>query len=149
MRAIALVALLLPLAGCTLVDEPGPRDVEGRTDGYAPTSAFVKVFVQEEDGTLVWVDFDRRDWYAAELVRRLDGHQVPYLSVAGHERQTPGEVLVLEVRDPAELSQLRYDAMAVTPRERALMDLEYEELLASFEGGAPAPGSTIPTLPLA
>lgn len=146
---VAVLALAMLASGCTLVEPPGPRDVEGRTDGYAPTATYLKVFVLTPEGKVVWVDFDRRDWHVAQIADRLDRHAVKYLAVAGQEREIPGEVVVLDVRDPADLASLKYEAMGATAQQRAMYDLEYEDLLARFAatpGPAPA-GPAAPAVP--
>lgn len=153
-RALSLLLLALALPGCAVYEPPGPTEVSGETDGYAPTAAFLKVFVREDDGSVTWVDFDRKDWHVAEIARRIDQRDVTYLAIAGQERETMGEVLVVDVRDPGELAALKYDTMKATNEERALFDLEYEEILQAAQGaaGAPAvdaprPGPTVPSLP--
>lgn len=154
-RAFPLLALALLLPGCQVYEPPGPTEVAGTTDGYAPTAVFLKVFVREDDGSVTWVDFDRKDWHVAEIARRLDRRDVTYLAIAGQERETMGEVLVVDVRDPGELAELKYDTMKATTQERALLDLEYEEILKAAQGAAGAPegevsppaGTTVPKLP--
>lgn len=150
-RALPLLLLALTLPGCAVYEPPGPTEVAGRTDGYAPTAAFLKVYVREDDGSMTWVDFDRKDWHVAEIARRIDRRDVTYLAIAGQERETMGEVLVVDVRDPGELAALKYDTMKATAEERALLDLEYEEIVqAAQEGAAGAtspPATNLPQLP--
>lgn len=141
MRAALVAVLTVALSGCVVYEEPGPTEVAGRTDGYTPTPSYLKVFVKDEAGELTLVDFDRREWYVAGIAERLDERRIPYLSVHGTEREIPGEVIVDTVRDPGELADLHYEAMAVSPQQRTLLDLEYDDVLrrAGVETGRVAP----------
>lgn len=141
MRLAWLLALAVALPGCTVYPEPGPRDVAGATDGYAPTASFLKVLVRPDEGDAVWVVFERRDWHVSELARRIDEREVRHLSVHGQERVTLGEVLAIEVTAPADLQRLHYDEMGATAQQREAFDLEYEDLLrrkASDDVGLPS-----------
>lgn len=150
MRVLAvglLAALLVP--GCSLVQEPQPRALEGPTDGHQPTSSYLKVFVERTDGTLVLVDFDRREWYVAELARRIDTRQVDFLGATVMPRNTLNEYLVQRVHTPSDLGSLRYDAMDASAEARTQMDGEYEALLqkAIQDAAEKAPRAPLPVLP--
>lgn len=161
-RPPALVARMLPLlllapalAGCSLVEEPKPRQLEGPTDGYLATSPYLKVYVRSNSsGDIVLVDFDRRDWYVWKIAERLDGHDVGYLTVEAKPRDIIREYLVERVTDPADLEQYRYANMEATPQEQARMDAQYTDLLdrlaqAGQEITDDATGKTpaLPTVP--
>lgn len=126
--ALSLLAVLL-LPGCSLVSEPQERELAGPTDGHQPTPNYLKVFVRRDDGTMALVDFDRRDWYTAEIARRIDRREVEFLSATVMPRNTLNEYLVQRVTSPADLASLRYDEMEASPEMRAQMDAEYEQLL--------------------
>lgn len=146
--AILLALASAPvLAGC--LQEPEVREVTGPTDGYSPTASFLKVHVKRDDGSVVLVDFDRRDWHVAEIARRLDSRQVDYLSVQAKPRDMLGEVLVESVKEPSDLASLYYPAMQATPEQRAEMDREYDVVLEKALGAAPSPGPETPELALA
>lgn len=110
------------------------------------------MFVQKDDSTLVLLDFDRRDWYVAELARRIDTRQLEYLGATVMPRNTLNEYLVQRVHTPADLETLRYDAMAASPEARTQMDGEYDAILQkaiqdATENAAPAPTAPPPVLP--
>jgi hypothetical protein len=141
---LALVLLLTtPLLGC--LNAPTVKAYEGKTQGYTPTNAFLKVNVRHADGTYTMFDFDRRDWYTAEVARRVDAKEIPDLTIQGQARETLGEILVLDVLDPSTVSVLRYDKMQTTPESRAQMDDEYDAVLHPMRE---PPITTAPTLPL-
>lgn len=140
MRAAALLALVLLIAPGCIYRELGPTEVRGEPEGYAPTPSALKMTVRGEDDARVLVVFERRDWYVAEIARRLDQREVGLVAIAAVERNIPGEVLAETFREPGELNELRYDAMGASAEERRLMDLEYDELLEKL--GVPAPPAT-------
>lgn len=145
----ALLVLLLSvplLVGC--LQEPEVREVTGPTDGYSPTASFLKVHVKRDDGSVILVDFDRRDWHVSEIARRLDERQIDYLHVQAKPRDTLGEVLVESVKEPSDLAGLYYPTMQATPEQRAEMDREYDRLLQKTLGAAPSPGPETPAIPL-
>lgn len=142
--AVGLVAALL-LPGCSLVSEPQERQLEGPTDGHQPTASYLKVFVRKDDGSLALLDFDRRDWYVAEIARQIDTRTVQYLGATVMPRNTLGEYLVLDVSTPAELDGLRYEAMEASPEARAEMDREYDEILRKLAEDALEKVPTPPT----
>lgn len=148
MRTLVLLLASLALAGCTVYEEPGPRDVEGRTEGYAPTATFLKVLVRTEAGEGVYVDFDRADWHVSELARRLDDRKITFLAVQGQERATLGEVIAVVVRTPEDVQGLNYDEMGATAQQRTLLDLEYEDLLRVKAAAERAADPESPTLTL-
>lgn len=137
MRALVLTLVLLApgLAGC-LYDEPGPAQVEGRVTGYSPTQAYLKLEVQGEDGRVVSVDFDRRDWHVRELARQVDLREVRVVTIDGMERNIPGAVLAEQFVDPDQLNELRYETMGASAQQRALLDAEYEAWLAELTSNA-------------
>lgn len=153
LRRSLLLGLVVLLPGCSLIEEPGPRQLEGPTDGYLATASFLKVYVRSNSsGDLVLANFDRRDWYVSELAERVDARQVRYLTVDATPRAIMGEYLVNGVLDPEGLESLRYDKMAATAEDRERMDAEYEALLASLakraDPEAPkATDSTPPSVP--
>lgn len=134
-RAVVLgLALLVP--GCSLVEEPRPREVAGPTDGYLAGSSFLKVYVRSNSsGDLVLVDFDRRDWYVARIAEAVDHHDADFMTVTGTVRLM-NEYVVERVREPAGLDAYRYDDMHATADDRARMDAEYDALLARIAAAA-------------
>lgn len=136
MRAAPLLAALAFLAPGCLLDEPQPREVTGPTEGYSPTQTYLKVHVRQDDGSIVLVDFDRKEWYTSGIARRIDELSMRELAVYAQPRNVLGEVLVLDVRAPEDLAELRYDAMKATAEERRLMDLEHDALLDKAAGAA-------------
>jgi hypothetical protein len=133
-----------------LVHRPGPKDVSGATDGYEPTNAFVKVFVKGEGANQTLVDFDRRDWYAAGIVQKLDDRSITFVDVHGQERAILGEVVVESARSPAALAALKYEAMHATEEQRSAMDLEYEQILKRITAPtivSPSPPTSSISLP--
>ena len=144
----SLLAVGLLVAGCTLVAQPGPKDVSGPTDGYQPTSSYLKVFVRSPDGNLTLVDFDRRDWYAAKIADKLDDKTIDFVTVHGQERGILGEIVVDAAKSPAELAALRYDAMHSTAQQQSAMDLEYEHLLQKLSARTPASTPSTPAVAL-
>lgn len=138
--------LALALAGCTLLKEPEEKPYEGKAFGYDPTAAFLKVNVRDPEGRIKLFDFDRRDWYTAELARRVDHREITDLTIQGKARDTLGEVLVLDVLDPGTLSGLRYDRMDATPEARQQMDAEHDELLRDLTEPLPEPAPPTPDL---
>lgn len=150
MRAAFLVVLLgaTTLAGCSLIAEPQERELAGPTDGHQPTPSYLKVFVVKEDGTKALLDFDRRDWYVAEIARKIDLREVAYLGATVMPRNTLNEYLVQKVSTPSELDALRYDEMQASPEARAQMDAEYDEILRKLvEDTAEKVAATPPALP--
>lgn len=143
--AILAVGFLLS-AGCTFLAQPGPKDVSGPTDGYQPTSAYLKVFVKDPSGNLTLVDFDRRDWYAAKIIDKLDDKTIDYVTVHGQEHGILGEIVVETAKSPAELAALRYDAMHATAAQKSAMDQQYEGILARLASVTPSV-PTGPSLP--
>ena len=145
----ALVALLalVPLAGCTLVQEPQLRELAGPTDGYTPTSVFLKLHVLREDGTTALLDFERRDWHVAEIAKRVDHKQLKFVVAQAMPRAILNEYVAQAVASPADLQSLRFDEMGATPEQRAEMDREYEALLQAWLAQAPAPEAQAPALP--
>lgn len=140
MRALALTMLgVLLLSGCTILQEPKVKEVAGPTDGYTPTSTYLKVHVKRADGSLAMLDFDRRDWYASKIVELLDHRQMEFVSAQAKPRDILNEYLVESVADPGEVAKLRFDDMDATPEQRAQMDSEYESLLKRYLEDAPAP----------
>jgi len=142
MRALLLVAVALgaSMAGCAipLFKEPTEQVVEGRTDGYAPGSSLLKVFVRDNaSGEFRVAAFDRRDWYAARIADDIDHGLVRFLRVEAMPRATLGEYLVLDVESPDALAAYRYDRMDASAARRQEMDDEYGALLARL-GGAVA-----------
>lgn len=153
MRLLALLAATL-LAGCALplVEEPTLREVSGPTDGYTPTASFLKVHVEREDGRIALLDFDRREWHAAEIARRIDQREVEFLSAQALPRDILNEYLVDTVAAPGELQGLRFDDMGATPEQRAQADAEYDDLLRRFAATLPdashaPPALAVPSLP--
>lgn len=142
MRRWLALTLLAAAPGCSLIDEPGPREVTGPTDGYLATTPFLKVYVRsEETGNLLLVDFDRKDWAVSRIAERLDRADVEYLSVRAVPRSLIGEYLVDAVLSPSDLEAYRYEAMGASAEERSLLDAEYDALLARL---AEAPGASAP-----
>lgn len=152
-RALVLAALLLSGCALPLLDEQKAKEVSGPTDGYTPTNSFLKVHVRRDDGTLALLDFDRRDWHASEIARRLDERDVRFLSAIVEPRNVLNEYLVTSVGSPGELQGLRFDEMGATPEQRAAADAEYEQLLQRFDAALPeavptsAPSPALPALP--
>jgi len=149
-RFLAVVALAL-LAGCAVLPNPGPADVQGRTDGYDPTASYLKVVVRDnQTGNSTLVDFDRKDWAVSEIAKRIDDKAVPFLSIHGQSRDVLGEVLVQDVRAPGDLAQLSYQNMHATAQQRALYDQAYDALLSRVAAQAPSPAGQAPgvTLPV-
>lgn len=142
LRVVALLALASILAGCAAMEPPAPRQLSGPTDGYTPTSVFLKLHVKRDDGTTALLDFDRKDWYTAEIARRVEHHKLDFVSAQAQPRDILNEYLAQEVASPEDLDSLRYDAMGATGEERSLMDAEYEELLQKL---AVAPPSVVAT----
>jgi len=144
----AALSLALMGAGCAaLVRQPGPRDVSGPTDGYEPTSSFLKVFVRTQDGNQTLIDFDRRDWYAAGIVKKLDDRSITFVTVHGEEREVLSEVVVETVKAPDELAAMKFDSMHATAQQRSVMDTEYEQLLATLAATPTAQAVSVPTVP--
>lgn len=125
----ALVSLAL-LAGCAALDPPGPRELSGPTDGYTPTSVYLKVHVLREDGTTAFLDFERQDWYTAEIARRVDMKKLEHVTAQAQPRNILNEYIAQSVVSPEDLDALRFEAMGASNEQRALMDAEYEELLS-------------------
>lgn len=134
--ALILVASLL-LAGCTLLKEPEIREVQGPTDGYTPTAAFLKLNVKRDDGTLVLLDFDRRDWYASKIAEMVDTKVISFVAAHGMPRLV-NEYVAETVVTPSELANLRYDTMGATAEQRMSMDREYTALLERYLAAVPA-----------
>lgn len=132
MRTLLLVLLVAPWAGCTLIQEPEPKMLVGPTDGYTPTATFLKLHVVRDDGTTALLDFERRDWYTAEIARRVDVKEIQFVSAEAMPRDILNEYLARVVSAPEDLQALRYDEMDATPEQRASMDAEHEELLRRF-----------------
>lgn len=132
------------LAGCAALEPPGPRELAGPTDGYTPTSSFLKLHIKREDGTTALLDFDRKDWYTAEIARRADRHDLDFVTAQAQPREILGEYIALSVIVPEELQKLRYEEMGATHEERALMDAEHDELLKALPGGTPTPPDVLP-----
>lgn len=140
MRAPLLALLVLaPLAGCTLLQEPPVRELAGPTDGYTPTSVFLKLHVLREDGTTALLDFERRDWHVSEIAKRVDRKDLPYVAAQAKPRDILNEYVVQSIATPEDLQELRFDDMGATPEQRAEMDREYDELLRAWIADAPAP----------
>lgn len=151
MQRWTLVLAALALAGCAvpLLDEPTLREVSGPTDGYTPTATYLKVHVRAEDGRLIMLDFDRRDWHASAIAERIDGKSVRFLSAQALPRDIMNEYVVEHVGAPGELAALRYDEMEATPEQRAAHDAEYEALLRRFHEALPEAAPTAaPTVAL-
>lgn len=127
MRRALLLAAILLLPGC--VKEDPARDVQGRTDGYYPTAAYLKVQLRSDDGHVTLADFNRSEWYVAEIAKRIDERQITQMSAHGNLRLI-GEVVVLQVHAPDGLDTLRYDNMHATAQQRSAMDQEYDALIA-------------------
>lgn len=145
---LGFVVAVLLLPGCSLLEEPAPKTVEGPTDGYLATQPFLKVYVRSNSsGDLVLVDFDRRDWYVAKIADAVDHRDAEFLAVTGTPRLL-GEYLVESVERPSALNAYRYDKMGATSDDRARMDAEYDALLARLADGAAATPPTAPTLPI-
>ena len=146
LKPLGLTLLLALASGCTLFQEPQPRQVEGATDGYLATSQFLKVYVRSNrSGDLIMVDFDRRDWWVSKIAERIDAHGVGYLTAEATPRAVLNEYLVDVVVRPADLERYRYASMAATHEEKALMDAEYDALLARLAEEAVA--SDAPSAP--
>jgi hypothetical protein len=146
-RGAILLVLTVVLAGCSLVPEgPGPKSVSGPTDGYTPTKAYLKVFVKTEDGNVTLADFDPRDWYVAKIADQIDRKQLTYLWAKGQAREILHEVVVEEVLEPSDLATLRFASMSPTPQQRALFDLEYQDILR--RAGADLNDNRPPTMDL-
>lgn len=150
-RAATLILLATLLAGCSLVQEPQLRELGGPTDGYTPTASYLKVHVKRADGTTALLDFDRGDWYTAEIARRVDLRKLDHVTAQAMPRDILNEYVVRAVVAPEELDALRYDAMGASHEQRAQMDAEHEELLARWlrdaAQGAPAPPTAPHALP--
>lgn len=142
MRGALLLVGLLVLPGCLVKDDTA-RDVAGKADGYYPTSTFLKVQVRGEDGHVTLADFNRTEWYVAEIAKRIDDRAITQLSAHGQLRLI-GEVVVENVTLP-DLDSLRYDTMKATSQQRQDMDAEYTTLLqrAGTDGLVAAPGPTM------
>lgn len=154
--AVRLLAVLVAglAAGCSVLEEPAPRQLEGRTDGYQPTASFLKVMVRDNaTGDLLLAAFAREDWAVSRVADRLDHKQLPYLVVATTPRAIPGEYEVERVIVPPEVDALRYTAMRASPEEKRLLDAEYDALLArlrappAVEPGGSVPGGALPAPP--
>lgn len=146
--AFAVALLVLPLAGCSLLAEPQVRELSGPTDGYTPTSMYLKLHLRRDDGTLALLGFDRRDWHTSEIARRVDDKELRFVTVQAMPREILSEYVVEALIAPEELDRLRYDAMGATPEQRAEMDAEYEALLARWLEKSPAAASpALPTAP--
>lgn len=143
MRALPLLLATLATSGCTLLSEPQLKELSGPTDGYTPTAAFLKVEIEREDGTTALLDFERREWHTAEIARRVDRREVPFLSAQVTPRDVLGEYLVQHVGAPGELEALRFDNMDATPEQKAQMDAEHDELLRLFEAATRTPGAAV------
>lgn len=146
--ALTLTAALL-LPGC-LDAAPAPRTIEGPTDGYVPTPAYLKVYVRTNDSGLVLADFNRTEWYVAGIAKRLDDHQLKFLGVHGKVRLL-GEVVVEDVLLPTDMPDMRFASMHVSDDEKRRMDLEYDEILARLgvaDEAVPSPETppVVPTL---
>lgn len=124
---LAVPALLF--AGCTLVQEPQVRELSGPTDGYTPTSVYLKVHLRRDDGSVAMLDFDRRDWHTSEIAKRVDRKELDFLAAQAMPRDILSEYVVQQVVTPEDLGMLRYDDMGATPEQRMEMDSEYEALL--------------------
>lgn len=143
---LALLALILP--GCTLLDEPEAREVSGPTDGYTPTSAFLKLHVRRDDGSFLLLGFDRRDWYTAGIAEEVDLRKVPFITAEAEPRALLSEYLVHSVGSPSALQAFHYDTMGATAEQRAEMDRGHDELLGALGASAPTQGALdAPPLP--
>lgn len=132
-----------------MVKEPEVRELAGPTDGYTPTAAYLKLNVVREDGSVVLLDFDRRDWYAAKIADLVDRKKVDFVSAQAMPRDLLNEYLAQTVVEPSELAKLRYDAMAATPEQRQDMDNEYQALLETHLAQAPVqPTQLLPADPI-
>ena len=147
LRLTGFLAAASILAGCAALDPPGPRELSGPTDGYTPTSTFLKLHVLREDGTTAFLDFDRKDWYTAEIARRVDLKKLEHVTAQAQPRGILNEYLAQVVHAPEDLDALRYEAMGASHEQRSLMDTEYEELLRGLapaeDGGATSPASGV------
>lgn len=142
LRTVLILIPLLAAAGCTALDPPGPRELSGATDGYTPTSVFLKLHVKRDDGSTALLDFDRKDWYTAEIARRVDLHKIDFVVAQAQPREILSEYLAQQVSSPEDLDALRYEAMGATSEQRSLMDAEYEELLEDLAGAPPTPDAS-------
>lgn len=149
LRHVGVLLAVLLVPGCSLLQEPSAKQVEGPTDGYLAGQSLLKVYVRSNSsGDLVLVDFDRRDWYVAKIADAIDHHAAEFLTVTGTPRLI-GEYLVESVESPSELNGYRYDKMGATTDERDRMDAEYDALLARVAQAANATTpSAPPTLPI-
>lgn len=144
---VALVAApALLLAGCTLVDEPQVRELSGPTDGYTPTSAYLKVHLRRDDGSVAMLDFDRRDWHTSEIAKRVDRKQLDFVVAQAMPRDILSEYVVQAVVTPEDLGGLRYDEMGATPEQRMEMDREHDALLEAWTARLPAVSAPLPVL---
>lgn len=135
--AWALVLLAVPLAGCAAL-EPSPiREISGPTEGYTPTPSFLKLEVRREDGSMLLLDFDRADWYTAEIARRVDLKKVEFVSAQAKPRDILNEYLAQSIAEPADLQSLRYDDMGASAESRQSMDAEHTALLQEWMAKAP------------
>lgn len=149
LRAAGALLPLALLAGCAALDPPGPRELSGPTDGYSPTSAFLKVHVLREDGTTAFLDFDRKDWYTAEIARRVDMKKLEHVTAQAQPRNILNEYIAQSVVSPEDLDALRFEAMGATNEQRGLMDAEYEDLLRKLvpSEARPPPAKEMPLVP--
>lgn len=143
-----VLTVVAALSGCALLSEPPPRDVAGPTDGYQPTASYLKVFVKGDGGSLTLIDFDRRDWHAAGIVKALDDRTIRFVVVHGQEKGVLNEIVVEVAKSPPALAALKYDEMHATAEQRAAMDLEYEQLLQRIAQQPPPTITSPPVLTL-
>ena len=139
---LLLLAPMLLAAGCTLVPDPQPQDVTGAVDGYDPTASHLKVHVLQGD-RIILVDFDRRDWNVAGIVKMIDEKVLRNVTVHGMPREVLNEILVQTVGNPSELSKYRWTDQT-SPEERSLADKAYDDLVAKAH-----PVSAVPVTPSA